>query len=686
MMMLWLCAQVAASAALAEEGMWTFDNPPREDVRSRYGVTLDAAWLDRLRLATVRLEGGCTGSFASGFGLVLTNHHCVRDCVQQLSTAAQNLQANGFLASTPAAERQCAAEQASVLTTLENITASVNAAVAGKTGAASNEVRKAALTRLEEQCEQRYRDLNDPHSCEAVTLYGGGQYFLHHYKRYSDVRLVFAPESDVAFFGGDIDNFQFPRWNLDMGLLRVYENGRPAATPAFLRWRRGGAQAGEAVFVAGHPGSTERLRTVAQLGFERDVVLMRWVPRASELRGRYLQFAAGGAEPARIVQANLFYLENSLKVRRNELDVLLSRELSDAKTREEDKLRKAVAADPKLRASATAWTAIETALERYRSFYDRHVFLEVGAGFQGELMEYARTLVRAAAERDKRNEDRLREFTETALPGIRQRLVAPQPIYPELEILRLTYSLEKLQEYLGPDDPTVRTLLARESPRELATRLVRGTRLADPAYRQELWEGGRAAIEATTDPMIATVRRIEPEARAVRKRYDDEVEAMILAAEEHIAQARFALTGTATYPDATFTLRLSYGAVQGWREGDGEIEPFTTLETMYPRVTGQPPFALPERWMQAQDRINLDTRFNFATNNDIVGGNSGSPVVDAQGRLVGLIFDGNIHSIGGSYWFDPALNRAVAVHPAAMLLALGEIYGATGLIKELVIE
>lgn len=676
----------ATSIAVAEEGMWTFDNPPRAAVQSRYGVDLDAAWLERLRRATVRLEGGCTGSFASPTGLVLTNHHCVRECVQQLSTAAQDFSDMGFLARTPAQERQCASEQVSMLTRLEDVTPAIAAAIADTVGAEANERRKAELTRLEQQCEESYRSRNDPHSCEAVTLYGGGQYFLYHYKRFTDVRLVFAPEDGVAFFGGDLDNFQFPRWNLDMGVLRVYEQGKPASTPDFLRWRRGGAQPGEAVFVAGHPGSTERLRTVAQLMFEREVALVRWLPRASELRGRYLQFAASGTEPARIVQSNLFALENYLKVRRNEFDVLLGHEFMAAKSREEDKLRRAAAARPKLRTATSAWSDIESALAGYRSFYDEHVFIETGAGFQGDLMAFARTLVRAAAERARPNDQRLREFTDPALPGVRQRLLAPQPVYPELEILRLTFSLEKLQEYLGPDHAIVRSLLATESARALATRLVRGTRLADPAYRTELWDGGRSAIESSSDPMIVLAQRIEPEARRIRKRYDDEVEAVVTAAEERIARARFVINGTATYPDATFTLRLSYGSVQGWRERGREIDPFTTLETLYLRASGQPPFVLPPRWAQAQDRINLDTRFNFVTTNDIVGGNSGSPVVDARGRLVGLIFDGNIHSIAGSYWFDASLNRAVAVHPAAMLLALGEVYGGTELIAELAIE
>lgn len=672
--------------ALADEGMWTFDNFPRERVRSQYGVTLGQDWLDRLRRSTVRLEGGCTGSFVSPGGLVLTNHHCAVDCVSRLSTRERDAQAAGFLARNAGEEERCAAEQVSVLTRLEEVTAQVEASVGDGLGAEANRKRKAVLTRLEQACEDQYRAAADPHSCEAVTLYGGGQYFLYHYKRYEDVRLVFAPETDVAFFGGDVDNFQFPRWNLDFALLRAYENGKPAATPDYLKVRRAGAAPGEAVFVAGHPGRTDRLKTVAQLEFEREYTLHHWLLRASELRGRYLEFSARGAEPARMAQEPLFGLENALKVRRNQMGVLLDPQFMGQRAQQERALRDAVAANPKLRPWAGAWSDIDKAVAAYRPFFLRHVLLEQGAAFQGDLAGYARVLVRLAGEREKPNEARQREFTEVALPLLRQQVVAPAPVYPELETLRLTFSLEKLVENLGVDDPAVRLALGRDSPRNLATRLVRETKLGDPAVRERLWDGGRAALEKSGDPLIALLLRVEPEALRVRQRFEDEVEAPLAAAEERLARARFAVQGRGTYPDATFTLRLSYGAVQGWREADREITPFTNFEGLYARATGQPPFRLPPRWIEAQDRINLETRFNFSSNNDIVGGNSGSPVVDAAGRLVGLIFDGNIHSIGGDYWFDPALNRSVAVHPAAVALALAEVYGAGHLLREMTIE
>ena len=573
-----------------------------------------------------------------------------------------------------------------MLTRLEDVTAQVTASVGDAIGPASNEKRKAVLTRLEQACEEGYRTRSDPHSCEAVTLYGGGQYFLYHYKRYDDVRLVAAPENEVAFFGGDVDNFEFPRWNLDFGLLRVYEDGKPAATPDFLHCP---------------PRRRRRRRARIRDRPSRQHAAPRY-SRAAALRARpgAQSLAAARAGDARPLPA-IRDPRRGARAHRREESVLRRKQpegppqpderaarrgLSRNQGQEEQALRNAVTADPRLKSYASAWSDIEKALDVYRNFYDRHVFIELGAALQGDLANYARTLVRAAVEREKPNESRQREYTEAALPLLRQQTLAPQPVYPDLEILRLTYSLEKMAEFLGVDDPTVHLALGRDSPRNLATRLVRETKLGDAAFREQLWNGGRAALEKSGDPMIALALRMDPEAQQIRKRYEDEVEAPVLASEEKIARARFAIKGKSAYPDATFTLRLTYGSVEGWREGDREVLPFTTMEGLFARATGQPPFRLPARWVQAQDRINLDTRFNFTTNNDIIGGNSGSPVVDARGRLVGLIFDGNIHSIGGDLWFDPAMNRAIAVHPAALVLGLGEVYGAGNLLREMAIE
>lgn len=681
-----LLALGASLAAVADEGMWTFDNFPADAVRERYGARLDQPWLDRVRRATVRLESGCTGSFVSARGLVLTNQHCIVECMEQLSRPERDVLGGGFVAASQAAEERCAASQASVLTRMQDVTAAVRAEVGEGGDAQSNERRRAMLTRLEQECEASYAGQRGRYACEAITLYGGGQYFLYHYRRYDDVRLVFVPEQDVAGFGGDLDNFEFPRWNLDAALLRVYDNGRPAATPDFLRWRRGGAAEGEAVFVAGHPGSTQRLSTLAQLRFQRDPVLTQWLPRAAELRGRYLQFATLGEEQARTVQAQLFMLENVLKVRRRHLRVLLDEDFLARREDEERRLREALQADEKLQGYDAAFGDVERALAAWRLFYDRYMFLEAGAALQGDLATAARVLVRVAMERDKPNEQRQRGYTDSALPLLRQELLAPQPVYADLEALRLAFSLDKFTEYLGVDDPLVQAALGRRSPGGLAARLVRATKLGEPAYRERLWEGGREAVEAADDALLALALRLEPAAQQARRRYEDEVEAVLAGAGERIARARFAVYGSKVYPDATFTLRLSFGAVRGWREGEREVRPFTTLDGLFARASGQAPFRLPPRWLEAQERVNLDTPFNFATDNDITGGNSGSPVLDARGRLVGLIFDGNIHSIGGDFWFDPALNRAVAVHPAAIVLALGEIYGAGHLLRELSIE
>ena len=524
-----------------------------------------------------------------------------------------------------------------------------------------------------------------PLKCESVNLYDGGQYFLYKYRRYDDVRLVFAPEMGIAAFGGDPDNFQFPRWCLDMAFLRAYDaDGKPASTPNHLRIDFSGPDVGELVFVSGHPGSTDRLLTLAQLRTLRDIDLPQWLLRASELRGRYIQFAKSSPEAQRIVQEPLQTLENGIKVRRRLLDALHDDELLSRKAQEQAALREKVAKDPALAQSiGDPWSEIEKAQEIERAISVPYTFIEGGAGFNSRLFRYARALVRAADERAKPNTERLREFTDASLPRLKQQLEAAVPVYPELEKLTLSFSLERMREWLGPDHPIVRQLLAQDSPDSLAERLIDGSKLGDPQVRMKLWEGGAAAIAASDDPLIVLARQIDPEARALRKRYEDEVEAVVDAASERIARARFALLGTSVYPDATFTLRLNYGTVQGWVENGTPVEPFTKLERLFERATGQDPFRIPQSWLDAKDRLDMSTKFNLVTNNDIVGGNSGSPLIDAQGSIVGLMFDGNIHSISGAYWFDTEKNRAVAVHPAIMLEALRKVYRADELLSEL---
>ncbi len=679
MRMIFLIWAIAASLpALADEGMWTFDNFPSGAVRRTYGVDVTANWLDHIRLSTLRLTN-CTAAFVSPDGLILTNHHCMESCLGELSSKDNSLLERGFSAANRGAERRCATQLADVLVGMDNITAAVTKASAGLGDEAANDARKKALTALEQACERlSAKAKSGPLKCQAVTLYEGGQYFLYKYQRYDDLRLVFAPESGIAAFGGDPDNFQFPRWALDFLLLRAYERGKPARTPHYLQINFAGPQAGELVFVAGHPGSTARRETAAELEFERDVLLPTTLLRASEQRGGYIEFGRVNQADEELVQGPLNNLENGIKVRRKLLDALHDDSLLARKRDEESALRpfdKLSGPDP--------WRQIKSASARERIIYLPYTFIEGAAGFNTILFRYARLLLRAADERLKPNTDRLREFTDAALPRIEQQLYARVPIYPEVESMTLSLSLQRMREWLGPDDPLVRSLLKSESPDSLATRLVAESKLDESAVRKQLWDGGKAAVDASRDPMIELARSLDGASRSIRKQFEDEVEAPIAAASERIAALRFKAYGTGAYPDATFTLRLNYGKVQGWMENGVRVAPFTYLDRAFGRATGSPPFKIPDSWIRVKDQLDMRTPFCIATSNDIVGGNSGSPLIDAQGKIVGLMFDGNIYSIAGAYWFDDAKNRAIAVHPAIIREALDKVYGAKSLLVEL---
>ena len=674
---------VFASLAVADEGMWTIDNFPSERVAAKYDVTIDDAWLRSAQLATTRLENGCTGSFASPDGLVLTNNHCIWGCIRNLSSAERNLSDEGFMATGRDQELQCPGQSISVLVDLDEVTNTVAEATKDLEDAEANEARKATLTGLETECETA---ADGDLKCEAVSLYNGGQYFIYKYKRYDDVRLVFAPEVDIAAFGGDPDNFNFPRWCLDMSFLRAYEDGKPASTPNFLPWRQGGPKADEPVFISGHPGSTDRLLTVTQLKMQRDVMWPLWLLRYSELRGRMLAWANTSDEAARAVQQRIASIENGIKVRRNQLKALHNDSMMARKAEQERELRAAVAADPKLQAAyGEAWDLIDEAVDTYRNFYEEHLFIESAAAFNSDLFDHARTIVRGTAERELPNSERIRNYTDAALPRVEQGLSAARPIDKEYEKLTLTFSLEKMREWLGPDSTHVQRILGKRSPEGLAADLIEGSRLDDPEVRMALWEGGVEAVKASDDPMIKMALAIDPEARALRERYENVVEAPLTRGEEMIADARFEIYGSDTYPDATFTLRITYGAVEGWEEKGEMVDPFTRTSRLFERATGQRPFMLPDTWTAAREDLDPDTPFNFVATTDITGGNSGSPIVGADGNLVGLAFDGNIHSIAGDYWFDPATNRTVGVDTAIMLEALQTVYGADYLVKELTV-
>lgn len=670
-----------SAPGLADEGMWTLENFPSAAVKEKYGVQIADSWLAMVKSSVARMDSGCSASFISPNGLVLTNHHCALACIAQNSSADRDLEADGFLAASLEEELSCQTDRLSVLIETEEITAQIAAATAGMGDQQAGEVRRQTLKRIVQECEE-----NSGLKCESVSLYQGGQYWIYKYERYEDVRLVFAPESDIASFGGDPDNFNFPRWCLDVSMLRVYDDGKPVSTPNYLKWRKEGLEPGEAMFVAGRPGSTQRLLTVSDLKFLRDTSIPHWLLRNVELRGRYIQYATTGEEAYRTTQAPLQSVENGIKVQRKRLDALHNDELFAQKMAAEQKLKAMVNADRRLAAEVgSAWDDIERANEIYLGFRDDYYFIEVGAAFNGRLFNFARSLIRAAAEREKPNQERLEGYTEAEMPRRKQVTLADRPIYPELEMLQLSFSLDKMREFLGPDSVFVHEILGMKSPAALAKALVSGTRLADPAVRAELWDADWATIRDSKDPMIRLALAVDDKARALRKRYEDEVEATSDLAYEKIAKARFAIEGTDAYPDATFTLRVTYGAHEGWNEKGTDVRPWTTASELYPRVTGEAPFSLPTSWDDAENILSGSTKFNFVGTTDIIGGNSGSPVIDSDGRLAGLIFDGNIHSISGAYWFDSALNRSVAVHPAIMLEALDKIYEADHLLDELTI-
>ena len=670
----------AAAPALADEGMWTFDNFPAAQVKQKYGVTIDQKWLDHVRSSAVRLAGGCSASVVSPNGLVLTNHHCVAGCAQNLSSSEHDYVKNGFFTARTEEEKQCPGVQAEILETIGDVTPTVDAATAGKAGDGFVRARDAAVGDIEKKaCTGR----EATHRCQVIGLYDGGQYKLYTYRKYSDVRLVFAVEFDTAFFGGDPDNFNFPRYDLDFSFLRLYENGKPVATPEYLKWNASAPKEGEPVFVAGNPGGTDRQLTESQLITLRDRSMPFGLFLGAELRGRYTRFGEESAEHTRIVNRDLFGLENGLKAQRGEYEALLQPSLIADKHKADVELKARVDADAKLKAqTGDPWADIARAQVEREALAKPYYFLETRAGGGSTLYGYARTLVRGATERAKPNGERLREYADARLPLVERGLLAPRPVENDVEQVKLEFWLIKLREELTADAPETKLVLGKDSPEKLSRALL-ASKLADPALRKRLWDGGLQAVRASDDPMIRFALKLDEPGRAIRKQYEERISGPVDRAEERIARARFAVYGTSVYPDATFSLRLTYGKITGWTEPGRTIAPFTTFAGLYDRATGEPPFSLAPRWVDAKSKINLNTVFNMSSDNDIIGGNSGSPLINAKGEVIGAIFDGNIHSLGGNYYFDEKLNRAVTVSTAAITEALTKVYGQTKLVSEL---
>jgi len=664
--------------AQADEGMWTFDNFPSKTVGTKYGFTPSQDWLDHVRLSSLRIAGGCSASFISPQGLVMTNHHCVVDCVEQLSTPQQNFQENGYSAKTPAEEKKCPDFELDQLVEIRDVTKDVLDAMAGKTGDEANKALHAKEAELQQSCgpDKSVR-------CDVVSLYHGGIYDLYRYKRYNDVRLVFAPEFSVAQFGGDPDNFNFPRFDYDIGVLRAYEGDKPAVTKDYLHWSANGTKDGDLVFVSGNPGGTFRELTEAQLAFERDVLYPNRIPEVAERRGELEVFAARGPEQAREANDDLFFLENSYKVYFGRQQALLDPRFFANKVQEEKKLRAATAADPKLAPYLSAWDDIAQVQQVRSQLLVRNSLLN-GRTFRAGLLGDAVTLVRAAAERTKPNRDRLPGYTDQALVNVQQQLSAAVPIYKDLEELELTFAFTVIRRDLGTDDAFARKMLGKDSPEQLAHKLVSGTHLEDAKVREELYKGGQSAIDASTDPMIRFAASINDELLAVRKDYEARVDAPTRAAAEKIAKARFAVYGTSVDPDATFTLRLSYGTVKGFEGAEGKfVPPYTNIGGLFERATGAEPYKLPESWLKAKSSLNLSVPMNLSTTNDTTGGNSGSPMIDRDANVVGLLFDGNIFSLGGDYGYNAAKNRSICVDSRALLEGMRKVYHIDRIVDEI---
>ena len=668
------------SVSALDEGMWTFDNLPIKVLQERYGFTPTAEWIDHIRLSSVRFNDGGSGSFVSANGLVLTNHHVAAGQLQKLSTPKRDLLKNGFYAATRAAELKCPDLELNVLASMENVTERVRAAVKpGQDDQQALEARRAEMARIEKDSLDKTGLRSD-----VVALYAGGEYWLYRYRKYTDVRLVFAPEQQAAFFGGDPDNFTYPRYDLDMAIVRVYEQGRPIKSAHFLKWSAKGAAAGDLVFVAGNPGSTDRMKTLAQLEFLRDVLYPISLATIERRLAVLRTYAAQGPEQARQTTDFVFGLENSLKALSGEAKGLADPEIFEKKRREETEFRAKVEANAEWKAAyGSAWDNIARAQARARALYKPFRFRQLRGS---SLAGLAFTIVRYAQELEKPDPERLDGFHDAQLDSLKLSLLSPAPQYPDRDITVLADALQQSLEELGPDDPFVKAALGGKPAIDVARTALSGSKMADPAFRKSLVEGGKSAVMSSSDPLIVLARNVEPIVRETNKSYETDVDSVEASAGEKLGRARFAVYGKSVYPDATFTPRLAFGTVRGYPMNGTQAPPVTTFYGLFDRAQSfgmKAPYDLPARFTQRRARLTLSTPLNFVSDCDIIGGNSGSPVINRDGQLVGLIFDGNIESLIGNVVYNANTSRAVAVHSAGMIEALRKLYDAGVLADEL---
>ena len=666
----------------ADEGMWLYSAPPREQVKAKYGFELTDAWLEHLMKASVRFNSGGSGSFVSADGLVITNHHVGADDLQKLSDATHNYLRDGFTAGTIAEEKKCVDLELNVLQSIEDVSARVNAAVpAGATGDAAATARRKIIAEIEKESLEKTKMRSD-----VVTLYQGGAYHLYRYKKYTDIRLVYAPEQQIAFFGGDPDNFEFPRYCLDVCLFRVYENNQPAKIQHFLKWSKNGTKEGDLTFVSGHPGSTNRQFTMAELEFLRDTQYPYIVPRIKRIEVALSIWSDRSEENARRAKDDLFGFQNSRKVYDGRQNGLYSASIMAPKAAQEKSFKQQVRDRANGKEVLAAFDTIANAVAGQTKIYKDYRLLEGGHAFMSDSFYTARTLLRAGDERPKPNGERLKEFGDARRESFELDLFSDKPIYADLEIIKLTDALTLLAENAGYNDPLVQKVLAGKSPRERAAELVNKTKVRDVAFRKKLYEGGAKAVNDAKDPMIELARLVDSRARALRKEWEahDETKQQ---AHGIIEKARFAIEGPTRAPDATFTLRLSFGPVKGYEEDGKRITPYTNFTGLYERNAehkNKEPFDLSKKWFDKKAALNLSTAFNFVNTADIIGGNSGSPVVNTAGEFVGIIFDGNLASLVLDFAYEDVNARAISVDSRAIIESMRKVYAVEHLVNELV--